>query len=91
MSPKELHEICHEAMQECPQFDYYEDDSYFCNYGEFKDIPKKGFSAVIRFWKEETSLFDTGYNEALPKYVQEAFEELDAVISNTINNYFKNK
>ena len=93
MTPKELHEICHEAAMQCPQFRGYDDDQNFLLSNgqkcEFGDIPRKGYAAVIQFWKVEGHLFDMGYHECLPPNVQQMFDEIDAVIAKAIKDYFK--
>lgn len=89
MTPREFHEACHEAVQECPQFRPYDDDQQVIGYGEFGKIPKKGWPTVIRFWKEEPLLWESGYEAALPEEVQEAFNELETVIDKAIKGYFK--
>ena len=93
MTPKELHEICHEAAQECPQFRGYDDDQTFRlasgNLCEFGKIPGKGYATVIQFWKEEGHLFNMGYYECLPRDIQQMFDEIDMVIAKAINGYFK--
>ncbi len=65
MSPYELHEMCHEAMLECPQFGGWDDDQLFVHYGRFGDIPKKGIRHVFNFWNDESYLFETGYDDLL--------------------------
>jgi DUF971 family protein len=93
VTPKELHETCHEAAMQCPQFQGYDDDQNFLlpdgRSVEFGDIPKKGYAAVIQFWKEEKHLFEFGYFECLPPDVQQMFDEIDAVIAKAIKDYFK--
>ena len=90
MSPFELHEMCHEACQECPQFDYYDDDMEFPGFGEFGNIPKRGMMNVVKFWREYgTLLWVSGYENALPPEAQELFEDIDKVINQALKDYFK--
>ena len=52
MTPKEFHEACHDAICQCPQFRGYDDDTYFQDFGEFGEIPRKGIVNVIKFWRD---------------------------------------
>ena len=89
MTPHELHEIFHEAMQECPQFDHFDDDQDILGFGEFGKIPRKGHAHVIRFWKEATSLFDMGYDAVLPKEVRELLERIDEIFVKAVKEAMK--
>lgn len=90
MNPAELHAICHEAAQRCPQFNGYDDDQHFSGQRRlFGDIPKGGFPAVIRFWREEGHLFDMGYEAELPQHVRTLFDDIDKVINEAITRHFK--
>ena len=84
MTPKEFHEACHDACQECPQFRPYDDDQYIMGYGYYGKIPKKGWVVLIKFWKEESLLWDKGYHEALPQEVQELFDCIDKLFEKSI-------
>lgn len=84
MTPKEFHEACHDACQACPQFRPYDDDQYITGYGYFDKIPKKGWMVLIKFWKEESLLWDRGYSEALPEEVQEIFDSIDKLFEESI-------
>ena len=84
MTPKEFHEACHEACQECPQFRYYDDDSQFGEWGEFGDIPKKGIVNVVKFWRENEILWEYGYSECLPCEVKDLFDRIDALLDDAI-------
>lgn len=90
MTPTELHNICHEAALQCPQFRGYDDDQ--CFVGElrsFGDIPKGGFPAVVKFWREEGHLFNLGYDATLPEHIQELFANIDDVINKAITSHFR--
>lgn len=90
MTPAELHEICHQAAQGCPQFRGYDDDQYFSGQRRaFGDIPKGGFPAVIKFWREEGHLFGLGYEADLPQHVRELFDTIDEVVNKAIAEHFK--
>lgn len=89
MTPKEFHEACHAAIQECPQFHGYDDDMYIDGWGEFGNIPKKGWVAVIRFWKEEPLLWESGYDQALPEDVQELFDKVEKLLDAAIKEAVK--
>ncbi len=90
MNAKYLHEACHEAMYQCPQFDGFEDDSHFQGYGQFGDIPKKGLHKTIQFWREYGELlWEYGYDEKLPDDVKELFANIDNVIAKAIKEYSK--
>ena len=84
MTPQELHEIFHEAMQECPQFNCFDDDQEILGWGQFGKIPRKGYAYVIRFWKEGTDLFDMGYDAALPNEVQQLLERIDKLFEKAV-------
>ena len=90
MNAKYIHDACHEAMLECPQFRGYDDDAYFDGYGEFGDIPKKGIYKTIMFWREwGHNLWNSGYEQALPENVIEMFDNIDKVMEKAINDYCK--
>ena len=84
MTPKEFHDICHEACCDCPQFVPYDDDQEFQGWGDFGDIPKQGWLKVIKFWKQERILWEMGYSEALPEEVLELFERIDTLLNEAI-------
>lgn len=84
MKPREFHEACHDACMECPQFRGYDDDTYFHEFGEFGDIPRKGMRTVIKFWKDNEILWQSGYSSALPQEIQELFSRIDALLDEAI-------
>jgi hypothetical protein len=85
-----IHEACHEAMLECPQFSGYDDDEYFSGYGVFGNIPKSGIYKTIMFWREfGFLLWENGYEETLPEDVRDLFDNIDIVIDSAIKNYIK--
>lgn len=89
MSPYELHEACHEACMECPQFDAYDDDTEFPGFGEFGKVPKRGMMNVVKFWREYgTLLWESGYENALPDEAKMIFRDVDAVIDRALKEYF---
>lgn len=91
MTPKEFHEACHEAILECPQCMGYEDDTWLGDMGfpcEFADLPKKGWNAVISFWKQDDTLWQAGYSECLPEEVLQAFEAIEELHKKAIKAYF---
>ena len=90
MTPKELHDACHEACMECPQFSGYDDDQCFTGSTRaFGDIPKGGYQAVIAFWKDDQYLWEHGYYNALPQEVQDMFEGIEALYQKAIKEFFK--
>lgn len=88
MTPKELHNICHQAAMQCPQFRAYSSDQRIDGI-KFGSIPKKGYVAVINFWKDDLILWEYGYYEALPDEVQQLFEDIDKVMNKAVKNYCK--
>jgi hypothetical protein len=88
MTPQEFHEACHDAICECPQFRPYDDDQEIQGYGEFGKIPKRGWVKLIKFWKDEPLLWESGYEEALPEEVQELFEKVDSLFEKAIKETF---
>ena len=91
MTPKEFHEACYEAICECPQFRGYDDDTMFVGYGEFGDLPKKGWRKLIQFWKQEHLLWDMGYSKALPQEVQDLFDQIDTLFYEAIATVMQGK
>jgi len=90
MNANYLHNACHETMYECPQFDGFEDDSFFDGYGKFGDIPKKGLFKTIQFWREHGELlWEDGYDDLLPDDVKQVFANIDNVIDKAIKEYCK--
>jgi hypothetical protein len=90
MDARYLHDACHEAACQCPQFLGYEDDGYFPDYGEFGDIPKKGLYRTVQFWREYGHLlWEYGYEDHLPDDVKEVFENIDSVIAKSVKEYCK--
>ena len=84
-----LHDACHEAMCECPQFRGYDYDSHFQGWGMFGEIPKKGLYKTYRFWQNYGDLlWDKGYDECLPQDVQEFFRDVDKVIADALKKHF---
>lgn len=84
MTPKEFHEACHEACYECPQFRGYDDDTIFGEWGEFGKIPNKGMVHVIKFWRDNEILWDSGYSAALPEEIQDLFAKIDELLDAAI-------
>lgn len=91
MTPKELHDACHEAKLECPGAIAYDDDTYFSGFGMFAEIPEKGLMNVVKFWRDDNTLWESGYSEALPQEALTIFKDLDKVINKAINDYFGSK
>lgn len=89
MTPREFHEACYDAICECPQFQGYDDDTYFEGYGEFGNIHKKGLHKVIKFWMDDDLLWNKGYSEALPQEVLEVFERIDSLVNKAIKEALK--
>ena len=89
MTPREFHDACHDAICECPQFDPYDDDQEILGWGEFGNIPKKGWVKTIRFWKENDLLWDMGYSQCLPEEVQELFDKVDRLFEQAIKEALK--
>lgn len=90
MTPKELHEACHNACLECPQFLGYDDDQKFLGGSiAFSKIPKKGMYAVYTFWKDNAILMEHGYYKALPPEAQDIFDNIEAVIKKAIKEHFQ--
>ena len=90
MNAHYLHDACHDAVCQCPQFLGYEDDTYFTGYGDFSDIPKKGLYKTVQFWREYGYLlWEYGYEDELPDDVKEVFENIDSVIAKSVENYCK--
>lgn len=84
MSPAEFHEACHEACLQCPQFRGYDDDTTLGEWGFFGDIPKKGIVNVVKFWRDNEILWDSGYSAALPQEIQDLFGRIDALLDEAI-------
>ncbi len=84
MTPEEFHDACHEAILQCPQFRGYDDDTRFHGFGEFGKIPKKGMLAVVKFWRDNEILWDSGYSEELPQECLELFEKIDSLLDKAI-------
>ena len=90
MTAQELHDACHDAMCQCPQFRGWDDDQHFSGYGEFATVPRKGLYATVKFWKEfGYLLWDKGYSDALPTEVQELFDDIDRVIEQAVKDYVR--
>lgn len=89
MTPKEFHKACHEAILQCPQFRGYDDDTRFDSYGKFGKIHKKGWVTLLKFWREEDLLWDSGYYQALPLEAQRIFEGLEKAIEKAIEDFMK--
>lgn len=90
MTPKELHEACHEACMQCPQFRGYDDDTIVDHRGtQFGDIPKRGMYAVYQFWKDDDLLWRGGYCEELPPEARRIFKEIEGVIKKAIQEHFQ--
>lgn len=87
MTPKQFHKICHEAILQCPQFRGYDDDTLIEGFGKFGKIPKKGWLAVISFWKEEDLLWESNYYKCLPDEVMRIFNSVDKVIDKAISDF----
>ena len=89
MNAQHIHQSCHDAMYQCPQFRGY-DDQDFINYGNFDDIPKLGILKTIQFWREYGDLlWESGYENALPDDVRDLFDNIDRVINTAIKDYCK--
>ena len=88
MTPQELHEACHDACKQCPQFAGYDDDQTVGS-EVFGDIPKKGMYAVYKFWKEEPLLWDRGYAMALPQEAINLFHAADKAIEKALKEVFR--
>ena len=91
MTAQELHDACHAAMCDCPQFRFWDDDADFGpRWGQFGNIPKKGMHKTILFWREWGDLlWEKGYSESLPPEAQVLFENIDKVIAKSIEDYCK--
>lgn len=90
MTAQELHDACYEAMCECPQFQGWDDDTEFSDYGEFDKIPRKGLYRTVQFWREWGHLlWESGYDQALPEEVRELFDNIEQVIDQAVKNYCK--
>ena len=88
MTPQELHDECHRACMECPQFKMYPNHLVITGLGEFGEIPKKGMYAVVQFWRNEDLLFGRhGYSAALSDDAIKIFNNIDRVIRDAIKNY----
>lgn len=82
---RHLHDACHEAMLECPQFRGWDDDTIFEGWGEFGNIPNLGLAKTIKFWREEGYLlWEHHYEDCLPEEYQRLFREIDVAIERTI-------
>ena len=90
MNAQYLHDACHDAVCQCPQFLGFDDDGYYTGYGEFGNIPKKGLYKTVQFWREYGYLlWEHGYENQLPDDVKEVFDNIDGVIKTAVNNYCK--
>lgn len=89
MTPRDFHEACYDAICECPQFRGYDDDMYIAGWGEFGEIPNKGWVKLIRFWKEEPLLWESGYEQALPEEVRDLFDKIDRLFDQAIKDALK--
>ena len=89
MNAQELHDACHEACMECPQFMAYDDDTMISGWPqEFGDVPKKGLHNVIKFWRNHGEvLWDAGYENALPDEIRQIFKDIDLIESEAIRTY----
>ena len=88
MTAKRLNEICIDAYLSCPQSDEV------CDYIQ-NDLPKEGLYAVIKYWSDPTTiggqtLINSGYYQALPRDVQELFNNIEIVVEKSIKQYIKN-
>jgi hypothetical protein len=88
-----LHEACNEAAASCPQFDGYESDQQVMVSGGrfvvFGGVPKKGISAVVKFWRDPCTegsriLFELGYEAELPHDVAEVFRRYDELVAEAL-------
>jgi hypothetical protein len=89
ITAKYIHDACHEACMQCPQFREIDDDCYFPGWGNFGDIPKKGIHKTILFWSNDELLWSKGYSAELPDDVKRIFKDIDKVIADAIANYCK--
>lgn len=89
MTPREIHNACHKACAECPQFRVYAADLYFPGYGKFMNIPKKGLIKVVKFWRKEKTLWKSGYAECLPNELQEMFARIDVLLGKSLKKAIK--
>lgn len=88
-----IHDACHQAAMNCPQFRGYDDDQQVLVNGrwvDFGDLPNKGLETVVRFWRSPEQsggdlLFRKGYAEGLPEDVAQIFERVDALLSQAIS------
>ena len=89
MTAQELHDACYAAICKCPQFRGWDDDQCFSGYSHtFGDTPKQGIYKTILFWREWGDLlWDKGYAKALPKEVQDLFDNIERVIEQAIKDY----
>jgi len=89
MNAQDLHDACHEACMECPQFMSYDDDTMISGWPhQFGDVPKYGLRNVIKFWRNHgDTLWNGGYDEALPSAVIQLFEAIDAIEQAAIDQY----
>ena len=74
MNAQHIHQSCHDAMYQCPQFRGFDDQS-FINYGNFDDIPKLGIPKTIH----ALEMFKSEAPVAKEKEKPKARQELAAV------------
>lgn len=82
----EIHEACHSACMECPQFPGYDDDNLVDGI-VFGDVPKRGIVFTILFWRKERMLWEYGYSECLPPDILKIFDNAEEVMENALVEY----